>query len=407
MMKQSGNNYYSFFLAFLPVIMMYKMPFVELSLATIIVIIMAIPALIYLLRHRFELKKVALIVPLLLYLLYSVTKGTAKEGIINFLILIHIVAITQGIVNVERIKKYFIFFAVCASILVIIQQILHLATGYHLPLIIYPAILDGLKEAYHSAIVAGVSRYGGMYRPAAFFLEPAHFSQYCYIGLLCALLDTPNSLRKGIVVSLGILATGSGLGLLITPLCWGIWIFEKKLKGNIKHKFSTIVVILLVVPIIGYVLYSIPFVESAVSRLTATDGDYNAIDGRLFFWDRYFGNESASSLLYGYGVEELPEEEFFTGMMTLLYAYGVIGMALFYLSLIVMIIKFHSIGRYVLLFYLGLTFSSDIIGFIWIIVIVGFAISLQSQPIMQRQSHRKVKSNSNIIKSSLIVLQNE
>ena len=390
-MKQTGRNYYSFFLAFLPVIMMYKMPLIELSLATILVIVMAIPAIVYLLNHNFELKKVVFIVPLLLYLLYSAAKGTAKEGVINVLILIHIIAITQGIVNVERIKKYFTFFAVVASVLVIFQQLLHLVTGFHLPLIIYPAILDGLKEAYQSAIVSGVSRWGGMYRPAAFFLEPAHFSQYCYIGLLCALLDTRNSLRKAIVISLGILATGSGLGLLITPLCWGIWIYEKKLKGNIKHKFSTIVVILLVVPIIGYALYSIPFVESAVSRLTATDGDYNAIDGRLFFWDRYFGNESASSLLYGYGVEELPEEEFFTGMMTLLYAYGVIGMTLFYLSLIIMIIRFKSIGRYVLLFYLGLTFSSDIIGFIWIIVIVGFAISLHSQPIMQRQRHRKVK----------------
>ena len=400
-MKQSGSNYYSFFLAFLPVIMMYKMPFAELSLATLFVIIMALPAFGYLLRHKFEIKKVAIIVPLLLYLLYSAAKGTAKEGIINVLILVHIVAITQGIVNIERIKKYFIFFAVLASILAIVQQLLHLLTGFHLPLIFYPAILDGLKEAYHSAIVSGVSRYGGMYRPAAFFLEPAHFSQYCYMGLLCSLLDVSNSLRKAIVISLGIIATGSGLGLLITPLCWGIWIYEKKLKGNLKHKILTILVVLIVVPIIGYVIYSIPFVESAVSRLTATDGDYNAIDGRLFFWDRYFGNESASSLLYGYGVKELPEEEFFTGMMTLLYAYGVIGMALFYLSIILMIIRFKGISRYVLLFYLGLTFSSDIIGFIWIIVIIGFSISLQSRPITQTYRYRKEKLNSNRIELSL------
>ena len=364
-------------IALLPVLMCYKIPVVEYGTSTVLIAILMIPAMIYSLNSSgYDKKLLKIIFPFFIYVTYVLTKSSSINILLQISIVVHFVAIINGMVIVDKLKSYIIRITILASIIVLAQTVVHYAIGYHIPCIYFPGILDTLKEQYFSGIYTGVSRWGGMYRPCAFFLEPAHMAQYSFVGLLLALFSDDVPMKKKIVISVGILATSSGIGILCTSLCWILWAYITKVDGSFLDKLVNFSKYAILGTIVYYMLLQIPYFKNAVNRFTVKeDGEYNAVDGRLFFWDRYIGDASTSQLLWGFGYDALPDS-FFTGMMTVLYAYGYVGIILFYASLLILLFGLKGISRYIILIYIGLTFSSDVVGFIWIIYLLGVSLAL-------------------------------
>lgn len=124
------------------------------------------------------------------------------------------------------------------------------------------------------------------------------------------------------------------------------------------------------------ILDNISYFHVVFSRIIGNSGtDYNAIDGRLFWWDTYFGDKAFTDFLWGYGEENLPDE-YFTGFMKQIYAYGITGFVLFVLYVLVFILKSKKFPNLSMCIYFGLLFVSNHTGFISMIFYLGVLLAL-------------------------------
>lgn len=85
---------------------------------------------------------------------------------------------------------------------------------------------NDLLEQYNNAITTGAVE--GMYRPCAFFLEPAQYSQYCTIGLGSCLFTHRPKTKNALFISLGIFASTSGMGFVSVFAIWGAWALSRQ-----------------------------------------------------------------------------------------------------------------------------------------------------------------------------------
>ena len=375
--NKKGGQWYTLFLVLLPVILMYRTPGLSVGLSTALVAI-TMPYAITIIFNRSNKIAISLLWPLFIYLIYAIFKGTSSSILLCIAIGVHLSAISTGIINTHYLRQCIENVSIFAALCVTLQQLVHATTGVHIPMIYPGGLIDGLKD-YSVNILTGIPMGGEtMYRPCAFFLEPSHMSQYCIIGLGSSLFRMKPAIKNAIVISIGLIMTTSGMGVVLTFGMWAWWIMNKNnLNGNGRGKknsfFLLIGLVLLVV-----VLYQIPFFQSVVSRFTSNpDDDYNAITGRTLWWDVYFGEGQLSNFVYGMGLSDMPEE-YFTGIMTQLYAYGIIGTFFFLLYIVILIIRTKGLPRTFTTIYLALLFLANLTGFISIIFNFGVILSLYS-----------------------------
>lgn len=367
--KQKGRGY-SFFLAILPIIMAYRFPFIGMGASTILIAIGLIPATL-IIAGRWRYIQYPLVFLLGLFLIYVATKSSGSNVLLPLAILIHITAISTGAVNVSYLRKYIEGISLLAAACVIMQQFIHLITGFHVPLMNSNWLIDNLQE-YSANIATGRSNEM-MYRPCAFFLEPSHFSQYVIYGLGSCLYYKIPSFKKAILISLGLFATTSGMGFVLTFFIWGWWFLFLKYPQK-KRSVSKILGLSVIAYLFYRVLNMIPFFSSIINRFTNDgDGDYNAIDGRLIYWTTLFGDKGVGDLVFGFG-EEAMEDVYYTGFMKVLYAYGIIGTTLFYVTLLYLLYKVNTFARLYMIIYIALLFFANLTGFISIIFNIGLII---------------------------------
>ena len=366
----STNKYYTIFLSILPLIVMYRVPGTSLAMATVLTFLGLIFATMSLLKRKIRVP-FSIIFPLILYFFYVTTRSTWQFTVLIIAVFIHILAITTGVVDERLFRKIIERVAVIAAICVFIQQLLNIGFGMKIPFVIGDLFIETVKEQYWKLLSGeGASN---MYRPCAFFLEPSHYSQYCILGLGSCLFSNQPNLRKALVISLGILMCTSGMGLVATIAMWGIWKFTQTSLGSlgIIFKKSIIVVLLLVISV--FILDQISFTHNIISRLTADpeSGDYNAINGRLWWWDAIFGNLGISDIIWGFGMENLPEDAYLTGFMKQLYCYGIIGCSFLFFFLINLIFRTSLLGKACTAIYTGLLFFADLTGYVSLLFYIG------------------------------------
>lgn len=346
------------------------MPGMAMSLATVLTALAMIYALIALMKKKLMISFFILL-PFLAYLVYIMTKSNLSFALLCVALMVHVFAIGSGIVNERLLRRIIETISTIAAVCVLLQQMIHITTGTHIPLYIGSLFIGELKEQYSVALTTSV--VDGLYRPSAFFLEPAHFTQYCIIGLGSCLFSERPDFRKSFFISLGIFATTSGMGLVSTFAMWVWWYVT-------KHRISAgkIVILLLALAVIYIVLDHISFTHNIISRFTADpdSGDYNAIYGRIWWWDTYFGDFSLSAFMFGFGLDSLPEDAYFTGFMKQLYCYGVIGTTLLVCFLIQLLIKSSNLGRACIIIYIILFFFADITGYVSLLFYTGTFLTL-------------------------------
>lgn len=371
---------YALFLAVLPILLMYKVPLVGLGVSTTLIAVGMAYGLCVLLKF-FSRVDIKILIPIVIYFAYAMSKSNMVNVLLCISICVHLMTIMTGAVDVSFLKKCILTISLIAAVAVIFQFLLHMIFGVHLPMIVNSLCLDDL-EYYSKAILTGIPRNSVSYRPSAFFLEPAHFTMYCIVGQMIFLYDDKPDYIKAGIVSAGILATTSGMGIVLTAAIWVAFPFvtATRLDSRVIKRifFLSVVGILSII-----ILMRMPFFQTALARITGpvaySSTQYNAIWGRIAKWDEFIGTMNKHDFLWGYGNSELPDV-YFTGLMTLIYSYGIIGTILFYGILLVLIIKTNNrVGRVMLLMYAAVIPLADIVGFINVIFYCGIAIALLTE----------------------------
>ena len=201
----TNSKGYALFLALLPIIMVYRVPGMSIGLSTLMILIGALYAVAVIIKNSSKID-FKIMAPIMLYLMYVMVKGSGEDRLVPLIVLVHLFAISTGVIDNESLRKYIECFSCIASGLLILQVFVHMVSGFHIPMINGNLVLESLY-VYWGRITYGYSSVENLYRPSAFFLEPAHFTQYCIVGLWSSLFRAGRRFKTSIMISIGILLT--------------------------------------------------------------------------------------------------------------------------------------------------------------------------------------------------------
>lgn len=380
--RHNSGKGYALFISVLPVLMMYKVPVAGIGVSTTMIIVSffyAAAVIFYdILRNQWKLRIAKIVIPFVLYLLYVVIKsaGDAVNMIQTMLIIIHIVAFSTGAVNAECLKRNIILIAVLAAFLTMFQTALHYLFGVHLPGILPDFCLDSLQY-YRSFILTGYQEMSSLYRPSAFFLEPSHLTQYSFVALLLCLFHGRKQYAAAICISLGMVATTSGMGIMLAGGIWFLFIWDMIRKSEVSGRMIKIVGCLLGTITVMCILYQFEFFRSALQRVFSpvqySQKNYNAIWGRTLYWSTYISPMGGKDLIFGFGYIHLPDI-YFTGLMEVIYCSGIIGVILYYFAMIKTAICYQGISRLVAAILCGLMLVANSTSIIWMTYYIGIMV---------------------------------
>lgn len=364
---------YALLLAFLPVVMMYRTPGLAVGLSTSLIALGMIYALCVIYRHASRIN-LRFILPFSLYIIYTFFKGNAQTQLLSIAIFVHLAAITTGAINGRFLRRVVECLSMAAAIGVTIQQILHIFLGVDLQMMYSSLMIESLQHVGYSDMF-GESLGNKMYRPSAFFMEPSHLAQYCSVGLASCLFRDRAEIKKALLVTLGLMMSTSGIGIVLVFAVWVWWYLSKMENQTLLSKVIIFVGAFLVAGILLAVLYQIPFFQQIFGRFIGTgDGDYNAIEGRTYVW-KYVKMMNSEDLIWGMGDDNLPLG-FLTDFVRQLLAYGIVGCSLFYLTLVNLMLSNKGLPRTLIIMYMALTFVSNQAGFILLIFQVGTILTI-------------------------------
>lgn len=168
------------------------------------------------------------------------------------------------------------------------------------------------------------------YRPYGFFLEPAHYSQYALIALALVMFRwklRASSVLLAALLTLGIVLSTSGQGLLISATLWVVYIGSLSfISRGPKGLVSMGAVTLLLIALLPRVMTS-TVVQNTVSRFSA-GADSAAVSGRSQGFELVLSQESVIRGLLGVGWGNTPEGIWFSSIAYVAYTLGILGLLL-------------------------------------------------------------------------------
>ena len=330
--KLNIKNVYSIVIALLPVIMCFKVPVLNIGFSTLLICLFAPISIRHIRIGHNSYIKLAIIITFGYFFVRSYR--SPFNMLLIGLVLLHIIGACNESINLELMRKTIEWIGFVFAFFVFAQTLLYYVFGVRSSLLLEQFLLD--ENKYY---VAKHVSNSGLYRPSAFFLEPAHYSEYCCIALLSILFPSNGrkaDLKKAIVVAAGCLLTTSGIGMALSVGLFGAYaVFAQRKKGT---RIRYIILWILIGVAALAVLSRIPLFQTMFMRITGKVDGYNAIWGRTLNWDRYIGSMPPESKLLGYGYSSLPEG-YMTGLMLVLYCFGYVGAALLLLVLLMYVIK--------------------------------------------------------------------
>lgn len=326
---RSGRQWalYTVVIALLPVIQIYKVPGLSFGVSTLFIGLLAPYSIYKLIQLKKPQKSMWLFGLFMIYILFR-SIGSPKDLFLMALVTLHVFAAAKGAVNWRLFRKTIEIVSMLATACVILQTIFHYIAGANVNFVAYDLLLKNLQYYRNVSMAA-------LYRPSAFFLEPSHLAQYMMFALITALYwkdEKTNGYFTAIVISLGIVLSTSGMGIISIAGIWFWYISYGDEKKNTYKRIQNVIIGICLGLMLLFLLMRFSFFSTALMRITGRVNGYNALAGRLFNWSSYITPMSGRNLLFGYGAGALPED-YLTGFMSYLYCFGTIGLALmaFYL----------------------------------------------------------------------------
>lgn len=362
---------YYFFLAILDAVSMYRAFIIDKSLSSAILAGLAVISLptILLNLNRIRWKDLFFVILFYIWVMY---KSNLFYKAISLIVIINLITITIRPDRDGVFRHVLEWIAVAAAVCVSLQTLCHYLLGFHIPFVIEPLCTSSVQIQYHSAIKTGTVL--GMYRPCAFFLEPAQYTCCCVYGLLSVLCKDKINYKKAIFISVGMILTTSGMGIALT---FGLWIWRYVLGSSrigILKRLRNVFGVFVLVAIAFLILSRFPFFNAAISRIFGDSDTIGAFQGRTLGWDKFFAGHHYTEFIWGFGYDAIPEM-YITGFMTILYAYGIVGYALLLFFFLRVIFKGDRFVKMVCLIFLALMFVANVNGFIYTVFVLGLALS--------------------------------
>lgn len=253
-------------------------------------------------------------------------------------------------VNHNIFKRIVLFVGIAASIIVSYQYVFYKVSG----IANFNMYIPGLELIIDKEEAINIYNY----RPSAFFLEPSHLS--IYLAPLVVLMLHEKKYVLCTIFTIGILASGSSSGMLFLMIGYAYWLFSS------KQKTSTIVFVVIFGFSIMYYLQNL--MTSNIDRLTNYDTNSTRLLGSLV----YFNSFDTINWLFGVGLNQLSEMQRSLGNIqdyNVNYAAAIIYMTLSYgisglivlVSYLFHLIKLHRASMGVILIFIGVIFSDQIL----------------------------------------------
>ena len=357
----------SWMIALLSILGVCRSPIRGLDLGTLLIIIVAIIILIS--KKRLYTKRGYIINYFLIYLtLTTIFNMLAGDmGINNYasptlvflrlgkILLVLIFFFTLNIIGDVDFDKLInaIYIIVCLNVaFIVVQRLSYQVLGRTL---INPISYLATNEAYADA--SYTMRIGTYIRPSGLFLEPSHFAQYCSL-YLCYLLFGEDKLdiKKIAIVAVGIVISGSGMGVLMLFGLLGISLIMRFHKNVVRTVLYSIILIAVLV----YLSRS-SFVHTIIDRVFSDGSAYggNAIEARIGIGYQLFGSLKPISKLLGLGYGHVPNNVYLNGWAYVLNTIGLIGLILYLGVCVYALIMTSSWARWSILCYLVLMFGAQ------------------------------------------------
>lgn len=273
--------------------------------------------------------------------------------------------------SIEYASKFIKYISVLATIYILIQNIGYRAFGIilkgFLPMV---PLYTSQYETFDYA-----SMYDMLfYRPTSFFLEPAHYSQYVLIGLVTFLFKGElykKNISLAIFLTIGVLLSTSGQGLIIACFVWLVFICNLIFgKRKIGKKRILGLFFLMIFVISAPVIISSNIVQDNLSRFMAT-GSNTALTARTEGYVAYLKVDNIYIKIFGAGFGNTPFGYWFSGVSYILYCLGFFGLiflvgifAKYYIGA-----KNNNYTKMVVLVSFILSVSAEIINSYWIVFI--------------------------------------
>lgn len=384
------GKFFSFFLAFSPILQHYKGPIATAGI-TVLVALFPFILLLLLIKFRtfrikyFRISYLVAILPLIVFSLYKLlAHGTTfLEFAHAAVMIVYFIAITIGCINVKFFIKIATIVAATATILLIFQYVCFYILGFHLQLVSTSLFLPESDRWILSAKTGiGIS---GFYRPSAFFLEPSHMFIYL-LPILCILLLAPDMkswrIKMALFITLGLFLSTSGMGICVSTGLWmlyGGFYRGKDNKSRITKLFTPMnIFFVMTVPFILMILYyNVTFFNQSINRILGIDiTGSDAISGRVRLAYSLVGTLTASELWFGMTGSASDIDFNLSGFFATIYKFGITGILLsylfyinslfklkaqyFWLSFIIILISFftaHTHGTFYMLYYVVILFE--------------------------------------------------
>ena len=351
----------SILIGLLPVVMIFRVPFTGIGFSTLFVFALTLLAVLHV---GFKGWKIRPCIPLILFFGYILIRNFGNGALPLLYLMAFMVVLTcyNGLIDIYITLDVIDKVTILASVIVLVQSLMHYLFGINIPALFNSFLL----EEY--AGISGVRITSGIFRPSGFFLEPAHFAQYSIIAVLYNISKEKIRVPVLAMISLAMLLSTSGIGLLLLAGSFIYLLFIKTRSIKKERRIQYFIILFVSLVLLMIVVSRVSYVQLALQRVFSTDSSgYNAISGRTAKWSSTVGSLSFNRLILGIGPKINKISGFMTGLNEILYYYGIVGLILLIVSIFTFFIERikEKDWRFVLcVVYLGLIMSSDVVGFI-------------------------------------------
>lgn len=139
----------------------------------------------------------------------------------------------------QYVLKAYSIVVYTACLLFVVQEIMFYTTGVRLSGMLpwLPLVYEDISDAYKQYLLIAN-------RSSSFFLEPAYFVEFLFPFIAIKLFSNNKRARlEAIFVSLVVLFSRTGTGVLLLIIIWGVWFFMGSLQKRTKISVAIIFVI--------------------------------------------------------------------------------------------------------------------------------------------------------------------
>lgn len=261
--------------------------------------------------------------------------------------------------------KVLTFFSLISAVFIIIQSIAFYGVGIQIPGIFSPL---AFKEDHdYGNLLNGREM---LFRPSAFFLEPAHFAafEFVFLSYLLSHPDLKHRTQYLVVTIVGMFFSTSGTAYAMIPVLFLFSYFfvnqsqgRKKSSNFIKGLFFAAIGIAFFAVLVFYTDIG----ASSIGRLFDSSGEATtAVTGRLESDAKWmFAALPSDWKLWGCGFGFRPQDIYMPSLYAILFGDGYIGLVAVFMLIAYYFFKSSGFGKMLCLTYAALFVSSGIFNF--------------------------------------------